>query len=141
MVVRVSVCVWEGRGSWGGGCGRGQTTRAASYLLVAQGGGGLEGRRGAQAAQRPGLADLGRLQRPAADGAQAAQVREVSGRPDHAEGLPFHRLQEVDRVSEVASAHKALCCCRGSFTLCHDAGFTFTGGFYTVNLCVHVCVR
>lgn len=115
MVVRVSVCVC-GRGGVAGGasCGRGQTTRAASYLLVAQGGGGLEGRRGAQAAQRPGLADLGRLQRPSADGAQAAQVREVSGRPDHAEGLPFHRLQEADQVSEVATAHKALCCCRGS---------------------------
>lgn len=71
-----------GRGA--GGCGRGQTAGAASYLLVAQGGRGLEGRRGAQAAQRPGLADLGRLQRPTVDGAQATKVREVSGRPDHA---------------------------------------------------------
>lgn len=73
------------------------------YLFVAQCGRGLEGRRGAQAAQGPGLADLGWLQRPTADGAEAAQVRQMSGRPNHAERLPFHRLQRP--VSVVATAH------------------------------------
>jgi hypothetical protein len=62
------------------------------YLLVAQSGRGFERGRGAQAAQGPGLAQLGGLQGASAAHAEAAQVGQVGGRADHAQRLTLCRL-------------------------------------------------
>lgn len=64
----------------------------SSYLFVAQCSGGFEGRCGAKAAERPGLADLWWFQGATTDGAEAAQVGQVSRGPDHAQWLSFYSL-------------------------------------------------
>lgn len=69
-----------------------KTRAATSYLFISQRSRGFEWGCGAQAAERPGLADLRRLQGPATDGTEAAQVRQMSRGPDHAQRLAFHSL-------------------------------------------------
>lgn len=68
------------------------SSSTTSYLFVSQCGRGLEGRRGAQAAERPGLADLWLFQGAATDGTEASQMGQVSGGADHAQRLAFYGL-------------------------------------------------
>lgn len=71
---------------------RGQMWLHTSYLFISQCGRGFEGRCRTQAAQGPGFADFGRLQGPAVDRTEAAQVGQVGGGADHAQGLALHGL-------------------------------------------------
>lgn len=64
----------------------------SSHLFVSQSSGGFEGRRGTQTAEGPGLADLWWFQGATTDGAEAAQVGQVSRGTDHAQRLAFHSL-------------------------------------------------
>lgn len=78
-----------------------KTRSAATYLFVSQCSRRFEWGCGAEAAEGPGLADLRRLQGPTTDRAEAAQVRQMSRCPDHAQRLAFHGLHaKVNQGSE-----------------------------------------
>lgn len=99
---------------------------SSTYLFVAQCSGGFKGGCRAQAAQRPGFADLWRLQGPPTEGAEAAQVGQVSGAADHAQGLALYGLRGTVNAThgQVSAMFRSQV-----FTLQRVASFMFAGVF------------
>lgn len=103
-----------------------KTRSAAAYLFVSQCSRRFEWGCGAEAAEGPGLADLWRLQGPTTDRAEAAQVRQMSRCPDHAQWLAFHGLHaKVNQGPESVGES----CVQQVFHI-----FTFA------HFCLYVCV-